>query len=153
MNRDRHMRGMAAGRLHAFAVSAAALVMVAVAPCAASAGQQYSQSDCAWAARWINNSLSLFMSRGYIEKISVQEEPITVYVGKQWHLLETSQQGMFLKNFARARAITGHDPSCTVLDSDTGATVAKVTRQHVEIMLPDGSVQAYSIQDSDTTGE
>ena len=93
------------------------------------------------------------MERGYIEKISVQEEPITIYVGRKWYALEMIQQAGFLKNFARARAIIGHDPSCKVVDIDTGATVARTTPYDVEIILPDGNVQVYQIQDSGTASE
>lgn len=153
MNRNRQLPNVAEGRLSVFVVSAAAVIMMAAVPFFAVAGQKFSQSDCMWAVRWFNNSLSLFMERGYVEKISMQEEPITVYVGRQWHLLEMSQQGAFLRNFARARIITGHDPSCRIVDGNTGATVARITRQNVEILLPDGNVQVYPIQDGGTTGE
>lgn len=107
--------------------------------------QQFDQrrDECTWATQWINNGLSLFMARGYVEKITAKDDGLTMFVGAPWHRLSFAQQGEFLRNFARSREIIGHDPSCTVLDGATGAIVARVAPNSIELLTPAGDFQPY----------
>ncbi|MCX8042694.1 MAG: hypothetical protein N3B18_01045 [Desulfobacterota bacterium] len=115
--------------------------MYTTAPVTSVAQQDFSNDDCIWAMQWINNSLAVFMERGYVEKIVAQEKETVMYVGAPWHRLDPAQQEAFLKNFARARDITGHDPSCSVVDGATGTGIARITRYGIELTLTDGTTK------------
>ena len=132
-------------------VLALLLALHAVLPATGAAQQTDTHRDCTWAVQWINNGLALFMARGYVEKIAAQDEGMTIYVGSPWYRLAPSQQEEFLKNFARARLITGHDPACTVKDSASGALVAQLTRYAVELITPDGNTISVPLTGYDSS--
>jgi len=124
--------------------AAAAIIVMAAAVSPAASQTVRTESECTWATQWINNGLSLFMARGYVEKIAAKDDCPTVFVGAPWHRLSFAQQGEFLRNFTRSREITGHDPSCTVIDTASGTTVARVTPNGIELLTPEGDFRPYA---------
>ncbi len=103
-------------------------------------GKEFSLKEKLWAARWINEKLSLLMEDGLIKRIrcSKEDSRYEVFVSSSWHLLGTEEKRDFLANLSRAREITQHSPYLFIKDNDSGVVVAQVNAWGILIFGEEG---------------
>lgn len=97
-------------------------------PWAGDKSKGFSLKEKLWAAKWINEKLSLLMEDGLIKKIKCYEDDnnYEVFVSSSWHLLSTEEKRDFLRNLSRAREITQHSPYLIIKNNESGEMLARV---------------------------
>ena len=107
----------------------------------------HSREDTNWAVHWINNRLSLLMEEGLVTRIkpSSSGDSYTVFVSSAWQLLTTGEKEAFLRDFSRARQLTGHSPYVVVKRDGSEQMIAEVNRQG--IFLYGGEEQSFFPRD------
>jgi hypothetical protein len=109
-------------------------------PLAERKGEEFSLKEKLWAAKWINEKISLLMEDGLIRRIKCSEDDSNyeVFVSSSWHLLGTEEKRDFLSNLSRAREITQHSPYLVVKDNESGEVVAQVHEWGILIFGEEG---------------
>jgi hypothetical protein len=109
-------------------------------PLTKSNGGEFSLKEKLWAAKWINEKLSLLMEDGLIKRIKCSKGNgrYEVFVSSSWHLLGTEEKRDFLANLSLAREITRHSPYLFIKDNDSGAVVAQVNEWGILIFGEEG---------------
>ena len=109
-------------------------------PLTEKSGKEFSLKEKLWAAKWINEKLSLLMEDGLIKRIgcSKDDSRYEVFVSSSWHLLGTEEKRDFLANLSRAREITQHSPYLFIEDDESGAVVAQVNEWGILIFGEEG---------------
>jgi len=109
-------------------------------PLDAENADKFSLKEKLWAAKWINEKLSLLMEDGLIKRIKCSKGngSYEVFVSSSWHLLGTEEKRDFLANLSRAREITQHSPYLFIKDNDSGAVVAQVNEWGILIFGEEG---------------
>ncbi len=109
-------------------------------PLTESNGSKFSLKEKLWAAKWINEKLSLLMEDGLIKRIrcSKDDSRYEVFVSSSWHLLGTQEKRDFLTNLSLAREITQHSPYLFIKDNDSGVVVAQVNEWGILIFGEEG---------------
>ena len=134
---------------HLKIIFVAALVSILSLPCffparaeplTEKSGKEVSLKEKLWAAKWINEKLSLLMEDGLIKRIrcSKGDGRYEVFVSSSWHLLGTEEKRDFLANLSRAREITQHSPYLFIEDDESGAVVAQVNEWGILIFGEEG---------------
>jgi hypothetical protein len=100
--------------------------------------EQYS-----WAIGWINGPLETLMAHGVIESISTSDTTFRVQTGEEWKELSFRQAGEILRDFSRARQITGHSPFFTAEQGSTGTVFGRVTQSAITVLIPDEGYFEY----------
>ena len=102
--------------------------------------EEFSLKEKLWAAKWINEKLSLLMEDGLIKRIKSSEDDSSyeVYVSSSWHFLSREEKRDFLSNLSRAREITQHSPYVVVKDNESDEVVAQVHEWGILIFGEEG---------------
>jgi hypothetical protein len=101
------------------------------------------RQDADWAVHWINSRLSLLMEEGLITRIkpSSTGDSYTVFVSPAWHKFPMEEKEAFLRDFSRARALTGHSPYMVLKMNGSEQTIAAVNQEGIVI---DGGEQSFA---------
>jgi hypothetical protein len=104
------------------------------------------RQDADWAVHWINSRLSLLMEEGLITRIkpSSSGDSYTVFVSPAWHNFPTGEKEAFLRDFSRARALTGHSPHMMLKMNGSEQTIAEVNQEGIFIY---GGEQSFATLD------
>jgi hypothetical protein len=93
------------------------------------------RQDAGWAVHWLNSRLSLLMEEGLITRIkpSSSGDSYTVYVSSGWQNFPVGEKEAFLRDFSRARALTGHSPYMVLKMNGSEQMIAEVNKEGVFI--------------------
>jgi hypothetical protein len=99
------------------------------------------RQDTNWAVHWINSRLSLMMEEGLITRIkpSSSGDSYTVYVSSGWQHFPMGEKEAFLRDFSRARALTGHSPYMVLKMNGSEQTIAEVNQEGIFLYGDDHS--------------
>jgi len=110
---------------------------------------KFSRRECRWAVQWINSELSFFMGKGIVKKIIAKNNIFEVRVGETWYKLAFHKKGELLQKLSRYREITGHSPFFNILDSESGETVARVSKRAIKILVHEEGFFQYLHSDEE----
>ena len=104
------------------------------------------RQDTGWAVHWLNSRLSLLMEEGLITRIkpSSSGDSYTVFVSSGWQNFPTEEKEAFLRDFSRARSLTGHSPYMVLKMNGSEQMIAEVNKEGIFIY---GDQQSFSPRD------
>jgi hypothetical protein len=91
------------------------------------------RQDAGWAVHWLNSRLSLLMEEGLITRIkpSSSEDSYTVFVSSGWQNVPMEEKEAFLRDFSRARVLTGHSPYMALKMNGSEQMIAEVNKEGI----------------------
>lgn len=106
-------------------------------------GSGDARQDTTWAVHWLNSRLSLLMEEGLITRIkpSSSGDGYTVLVSSGWHNFPMEEKEAFLRDFSRARQLTGHSPYMVLKMNGSEQMIAEVNKEGIFIY---GDQQSFS---------
>jgi hypothetical protein len=109
-------------------------------------GSGDARQDAIWAVHWLNSRLSLLMEEGMITRIkpSSDGDGYTVFVSPGWRNFPLGEKEIFLRDFSRARKLTGHSPYMVLKMSGSEQMVAEVNKEGI---FQYGEEQSFSPRD------
>ncbi len=104
------------------------------------------RQDAGWAVHWLNSRLSLLMEEGLITRIkpSSSGDSYTVFVSSGWQNFPREEKEALLRDFSRARLLTGHSPYMVLKMNGSEQMIAEVNKEGVFIY---GDQQSFSPRD------
>ncbi len=104
------------------------------------------RQDAGWAVHWLNSRLSLLMEEGLITRIkpSDSRDSYTVFVSSGWQNFPMEEKETLLRDFSRARALTGHSPYMVLKMNGSEQMIAEVNKECIFIY---GDQQSFSPRD------
>jgi hypothetical protein len=93
------------------------------------------RQDASWAVHWLNSRISLLMEEGLITRIkpSSSDDSYTVLVSSGWQNFPMEEKEAFLRDFSRARSLTGHSPYMVLKMNGSEQMIAEVNKEGIFI--------------------